>query len=117
MCALFKPENLRAGVVKGLMIMKISTCVYCFSYGSSLRNYACILYYLSLRRRCVHAADRSGVFQPGSICFGVGEWNERNSECVNGPIHMEYIPTATLSPPKMTYIKMGSDESHFNVSF
>ena len=28
----------------------------------------------------------------------------------------EYIPIATLSPPRMTCIKMGSDESQFNVS-
>ena len=28
----------------------------------------------------------------------------------------EHIPIATLSPPKMTCIKMGNDESHFNVS-
>ena len=29
----------------------------------------------------------------------------------------DYIPIATLSPPlRMTCIKMGSDESHFNVS-
>ena len=28
----------------------------------------------------------------------------------------EYIPIATLSSPRMTCIKMGSDESHFNVS-
>ena len=28
----------------------------------------------------------------------------------------DYIPIATLSPTRMTYIKMGSDESHFNVS-
>ena len=28
----------------------------------------------------------------------------------------EYIPIATLSPPKDSCIKMGSDESHFNVS-
>ena len=28
----------------------------------------------------------------------------------------EYIPIATLSPHRMTCIKMGSDESHFNVS-
>ena len=28
----------------------------------------------------------------------------------------EYIPIATLSPPRMTCIKIGSDESHFNVS-
>ena len=28
----------------------------------------------------------------------------------------EYIPIATLSPPEMTCIKMGSDKSHFNVS-
>ena len=28
----------------------------------------------------------------------------------------EYIPIDTLSPPELTCIKMGSDESHFNVS-
>ena len=28
----------------------------------------------------------------------------------------EYIPTTTLSPPDDFCIKMGSDESHFNVS-
>ena len=27
-----------------------------------------------------------------------------------------YIPIATLSPPKRPALKMGSDESHFNVS-
>ena len=27
----------------------------------------------------------------------------------------DYIPIATLSPPEYSYIKMGSDESHFNV--
>ena len=29
----------------------------------------------------------------------------------------DYIPIATLSPPEYSCIKMGSDESHFNVSF
>ena len=29
----------------------------------------------------------------------------------------DYIPIATLSPPDDSCIKMGSDESHFNVSF
>ena len=28
----------------------------------------------------------------------------------------DYIPIATLSPPVVSCIKMGSDESHFNVS-
>ena len=28
----------------------------------------------------------------------------------------DYIPIATLSPPDDSCIKMGSDESHFNVS-
>ena len=28
----------------------------------------------------------------------------------------DYIPIATLSPPESFCIKMGSDESHFNVS-
>ena len=28
----------------------------------------------------------------------------------------DYIPIATLSPPEYSCIKMGSDESHFNVS-
>ena len=29
----------------------------------------------------------------------------------------DYIPIATLSPQNDSYIKMGSDKSHFNVSF
>ena len=29
----------------------------------------------------------------------------------------DYIPTATLFHQNDSYIKMGSDESHFNVSF
>ena len=28
----------------------------------------------------------------------------------------DYILTATMSPPNDSFIKMGSDESHFNVS-
>ena len=27
----------------------------------------------------------------------------------------DYIPIATLSPPELRCIKVGSDESHFNV--
>ena len=33
-----------------------------------------------------------------------------------GGVEGDYIPIATLSPPEYSCIKMGSDESRFNVS-
>ena len=41
----------------------------------------------------------------GGGCKGVWRWGER-----------EIIPIATLSPPECSCVKMGSDESCFNVS-
>ena len=37
--------------------------------------------------------------------------------CGGGGRREDYIPIATLSPPSMTpALRLGSDESHFNVS-
>ena len=43
-------------------------------------------------------------------------WRRQRSQEVGGETERETIPTATLSPPEWFCIKMGNDESHFNLS-